>query len=135
MQDKLFYEPKYGTGHYTKNGKPYDFEVHTLPQVGSRKSYGIYPIGGFLVKFAQVEDRKFFSYEIRFTQTAIRELDIGTPDHLKAKSIAVVTKILEQSYYDDMIVTVRRADDYVAHSSVQPLAKHRLYYKYKSENF
>ena len=132
MQGKLSYDQKYGIKYYAKNRERYDLDVSPLPQVGERKSYGIYPIGGFLVKFAQVVKKKFFSYEIRFTPVAIKELGIEASDDLETKSTEMAIKILEQGCRDDMIVTVSHADEYVAQSSEQPLPKHRLHHRYKS---
>jgi len=132
LQGKLFYDQKYGIKYYAKNRERYDLEVSPLSQVSERKSYGIYPIEGFLVKFAQVVKKKFFSYEIRFTPVAIKELGIEASDDLETKSTEMAIKILEQGCRDDMIVTRKHADEYVAQSSEQSLPKHRLHHRYKS---
>ncbi|MBE0478446.1 hypothetical protein IBX65_04915 [Candidatus Aerophobetes bacterium] len=135
MRAKVFFNRRYGYKYSTRKGESYYFEVVTLPQVGERKSYGVYPIGGFLVKFAHIEEKKFFSYEVRFTFDAVKELskvhkNLKAKD-LKAESIKVAVKVLEQGCSDDMLVTVTHIDEYTAVSSELPLQKHRLYYEKK----
>jgi len=131
MEGTIFYDEKHGTTYYSGYGESYNIDVSILPRVGKRKCHGIHPIGGFLVKFAQMDRKKFFSYEVRFSSVAVKELDIREPASLKAKSIEMAMKILEQGCYDDMILTVNHADGYVAKSSELPLQKHDAYYRHQ----
>ena len=134
MQGKLSYDQKYGIKYYSKNSETYYLVTSVLVQGGKRKIYGTHYVGGSLVKFAQLDKEKFFSYEVRFAQTAIKELHIETPQDLKDKSIEVALKMLERGCCDDMIVMVKQPDEYVAQSSEQPLPKHWFSYRYKRPN-
>jgi len=127
MPKKFSCDKKYGATYRTKKGAVYYFEVTTLPQVGGRKSCGIYPVGSFLIKFARPENKKFFSYEVRFTSSAIKGMNIKEDD-LKGKSINFAMKILERDCDDDMLVTVEGPDRYTAVSAEYSVCKSIFWY-------
>lgn len=127
MPKKFSYDKKYGATYRTKKGAVYYFEVTTLSQVGGRKSYGIYPVGSFLVKFAQPENKNFFSYKVRFASSAIKGMNIKK-DNLKEKSINFAMKILERDCDDDMLVTVEGPDRYTAVSAEPSVSKSIFWY-------
>ena len=135
METKIDYSSQHGFRYSSKKGKLYNFDISILPQVGERKSHGIHPIGNFLVKFAQLDTKKFFSYEIRLTLVAINELGARGPEDLKFKSIKVATELLEQGCDDDMLVIITHADEYIAQTSELPLQKHWLYYQKRESDF
>lgn len=124
MKAKNFHDKKDEGKCLTQKGELYDFEISLLPQVGERKSYGVYPIGSVLVKFAQMDRKKFFSYEVRFTPIALKEMGINEPEDFKTKSLELALEVLEKGCRDDMVVTVDHDDDYIAASSEVPLQKH-----------
>ncbi len=123
MKARIFHDKNEGKC-LTQKGELYDFEISLLPQVGERKSYGVYPIGGVLVKFAQMDRKEFFSYEVRFTPIALKEVGIKEPEDFKTKSLELALKVLEKGCRDDMVVTVDHGDDFTAVSSAVPLQKH-----------
>ena len=51
MKARIFNDKKDEGKWLTQKGELYDFEISLLPQVGERKSYGVYPIGSVLAKF------------------------------------------------------------------------------------
>ncbi len=124
MKARIFNDKKDEGKWLTQKGELYDFEISLLPQVGERKSYGVYPIGSVLAKFAQMDRKEFFSYEIRFTPIALKEMSINGLEDFKTKSLEFALKVLEKGCKDDMVVTVDHSDDYTAASSEVPLQKH-----------
>jgi len=110
-----------------QDGQLWIFEVSPLPQVGKRQAYGIYPVGGFVVKFAQRDTRRFFSCEVRLTPEAIRELGIAEVKDLRAKSIELALTLLKQGHQQDTLITMTHTQEHTAVPPEIPLSKHSLY--------
>ena len=127
MSSPIVPRPPCERDYSVQDGRLWIFEVSPLPQVGKRRAYGIYPVGGFVVKFAQRDTRRFFSCEVRLTPEAIRELGIAEVKDLRAKSIELALTLLKQGREQDTLITMTHVQEYTAVPPEIPLSRHSLY--------